>query len=64
MFPDEEFDKAIQSFDRHDIATDEAPVPDEDIAPSRDEMMVSHVSRSGHVRPCRCGVTLHPHLCF
>ena len=64
VFPDEEFDKAIQSFDRHDIATDEAPVPDEDIAPSRDEMMVSHVSRSGHVRPCRCGVTLHPHLCF
>ena len=63
VFPDEEFDKAIQSFDRHDIATDEAPVPDEDIAPSRDEM-VSHISRSGCTRPRRHGVALHPHLCF
>lgn len=63
VFPDEELDKAMQSFDRHDIAADEVPVPDEDIAPSRDEM-VSHISRSGYIRPRRYGVALHPYLCF
>ena len=63
VFPDEEVDQAIQSFDRRDVAANEIPVPDDDITPSRDEM-VSRISRSGYIRPRRYGVTLHPYLCF
>ena len=63
VFPEEEVDTAMQSFDRRDLAADEVPVPDEDIAPSRDEM-VSHISRSGYIRPRRYGAALHPYLCF
>ena len=63
VFPDEEVDQAIQSFDRRDVAANEVPVPDDGIAPSRDEM-VSRISRSGYIRPRRYGVALHPYLCF
>ena len=63
VLPDEEVDQSMQSFDRLDITADEVPVPDDDTAPSRDEM-VARISRSGYVRPRRYGVALHPYLCF
>ena len=63
VVPGEEVDKAMQSFDRRDIEAEEVPVPDEGIAPSRDEM-VARISRSGYIRPRRYGVALHPYLCF
>ena len=63
VFPGEDLDSAMQSFDRLDVAEDESSVPDEDIAPSR-EQMAARISRSGYVRPRRYGVALHPYLCF
>lgn len=63
VFPGEDLDTAMQSFDRLDGAEDESSVPDQDIAPSR-EQMVARISRSGYVRPRRYGVALHPYLCF
>ena len=63
VFPDEDLDAAMQSFDRLETAEDDSSVPDGDIAPSREEM-VARISRSGYVRPRRYGVALHPYLCF
>ena len=63
VFPEEEVDKAMQSFDRRDLVADEVPVPDDDIAPSREEM-VARIAEKGYVRPRRYGAALHPYLCF
>lgn len=63
VVPEEELDKAMQSVDRRDTAADEVHVRDDDIAPSREEM-VSRISTSGYIRPRRYGVAIHPYLCF
>ena len=63
VFPGEDLDAAMQSFDRRETAEDDSSFPDGDIAPSREEM-VARISRSGYVRPRRYGAALHPYLCF